>query len=196
MKFPKFLNKLLAAIVPQKDEAATETKIELSTDSNNHSLITTKTSINMAMYNYGVGGNEVKVDANEAINEIQHNKTMLISQLTSNEPVQPETVQGLKTVEDVFRYFNPNVDIEMESSDGEAVKENLRFSNLGDFAPKNIVSQSRFLHNLDLQQDQYAKIMKQLKSNKVLQAMLANEETKGAMLEALKQMAQELEKAA
>ena len=59
----------------------------------------------MAVYNYGVGGNEVKVDANEAIQNIQENRTLLVSQLTSDEPFIPEVVKGLKTVEDVFRHF-------------------------------------------------------------------------------------------
>ena len=57
----------------------------------------------MAMYNYGVGGNEIKVDANEAIQEIQENRSLLVSQLTSDESMVPEVVRGLKTIEDVFR---------------------------------------------------------------------------------------------
>ena len=61
------------------------------------------------MFNYGVGGNEVKVDANEAIQQIQENKTMIVSQLTTEESYTPEIVTGLKTVEDVFRHFQPTV---------------------------------------------------------------------------------------
>ena len=54
------------------------------------------------MFNYGVGGNEVKVDANEAIQEIQENKSLIVSQLTTEESYTPEIVTGLKTVEDVW----------------------------------------------------------------------------------------------
>lgn len=147
----------------------------------------------MSIYNYGIGGNEVKVDANEAIQEIQHNKTLLISQLTADDPTQPEAIYGLKTPEDVFKYFRPNIDVEMETADGQTVKENVRFQNLGDFTPKNLTQQSPFLSNLNIQQEQYAKIMKQLKSNKVLRSMLENAETKDAVLQALKNLAQELE---
>ena len=147
----------------------------------------------MAMFNYGVGGNEVKVDANEAINDIQHNKTLLVSQLTHEDPVQPENVKGLKTVEEVFNHFKPTVDVEMETADGQTVKENLKFNHLGDFTPKSLTKQSGFLNNLNIQQEQYGKIMKQLKVNKVLQSMLASEETKNDMVEALKQMVHELE---
>ena len=149
----------------------------------------------MSIYNYGIGGNEVKVDANEAIQEIQNNKTLLISQLTADDPTQPEAIYGLKTPEDVFKYFRPNIDAEMETADGQTVKENMKFQNLGDFTPKNLTQQSPFLNNLSIQQEQYVKIMKQLKSNKVLRSMLENEETKGAVLQALKNLAQELETA-
>jgi hypothetical protein len=147
----------------------------------------------MAIFNYGVGGNEVKVDANEAINDIQHNKTLLVSQLTHEDPVQPENVKGLKTVEEVFKHFKPAVDVEMETADGQTVKENIKFNHLGDFTPKSLTKQSGFLNNLNIQQEQYGKIMKQLKVNKVLQSILANGETKNDMTEALKQMVQELE---
>ena len=43
----------------------------------------------MAMFNYGVGGNEIKVDANEAIHQIQENRSLLVSKLTEDEPFVP-----------------------------------------------------------------------------------------------------------
>lgn len=147
----------------------------------------------MAMFNYEVGGNEVKVDANEAIIEIQHNKTMLVSQLTKDEPIQPETVRGLTTVDDVFRHFKPNIEVEMSDESGAPVKETMKFGKLDDFTPKGIIRQSDLLNKLKIQQEQYAKIMKQLKSNKVLQTMLSNPETRDAFIDALKNVAAELE---
>lgn len=36
----------------------------------------------MAIYNYGIGGNEVKVDANESIAEIPSNRTLIVQKLT------------------------------------------------------------------------------------------------------------------
>ena len=50
----------------------------------------------MAMYNYGVGGNEIKVDANEAIQKYRKTDPLLVSQLTSDESMVPEVVRGLK----------------------------------------------------------------------------------------------------
>lgn len=145
------------------------------------------------MYNYGIGGNEVKIDASEAIHEIQPNKTLVVSKLTDDEPLQPEAIYGLKTVEDVFKRFKPEINAEFENDKGETVREAVKFNNLGDFTAKNLTEQSSFLNELSVQQQQYAKIIKQLKSNKVLRSVLENLETKEAFIEALKNLAQELE---
>lgn len=40
----------------------------------------------MAIYNYGIGGNEVKVDANESIAEIPSNRTLIVQKLTDEAP--------------------------------------------------------------------------------------------------------------
>ena len=60
----------------------------------------------MAIYNYGIGGNEVKVDANESIAEIPSNRTLIVQKLTDEAPAAPESVYGLETIEDVFQRFN------------------------------------------------------------------------------------------
>ncbi len=158
---------------------------------NQHSI--NKIKISMSMFNYGVGGNEVKVDANEAIQEIQENKTLIVSKLTEDEPVNPEIVTGLKTVEQVFKYFRPSIAVEHETGHGQTVKEDFRFATLSDFTPKSITEQSPFLNNLSLQQEQYNKIVRQLKANKVLKSMLDDEESRKAFVDALKAVAQELE---
>lgn len=155
--------------------------------------LNTKTPITMSMFNYGVGGNEVKVDANEAIQEIQENKTLIVSKLTNDEPVNPEIVTGLKTVEEVFKYFKPGISVDHETADGQIVKEDFRFGTVGDFAPKSITQQSPYLKNMSLQQEQYNKIVRQLKANKVLKSMLDDEQSRKAFVDALKAVAQELE---
>lgn len=65
----------------------------------------------MAIYNYGIGGNEVKVDANESIAEIPSNRTLIVQKLTDEAPAAPESVYGLETIEDVFQRFEPTVDL-------------------------------------------------------------------------------------
>ncbi|QDZ60392.1 hypothetical protein EVD19_04640 [Elizabethkingia meningoseptica] len=155
--------------------------------------ITIKTS-DMAMYNYGVGGNEIKVDANEAIQEIQENRSLIVSQLTSEEPMMPEIVRGLKTIEDVFRHFEPSVSVQHEKEDGTFIDEEFRFQTLGDFTPKSLTQNSDYLQQLSIEQEQYNKILRQLKNNKILRNMLENEQTKAAFVEVLKEVAKELEK--
>lgn len=154
----------------------------------------TKNPENMAMYNYGVGGNEVKVDANEAIQEIQENRSLVVSQLTSDETMIPEVVRGLKTVEDVFRHFEPAVSVQHQAEDGTIVDEEFRFQNLGDFTPKSLTQNSNYLQKLSVEQEQYNKILRQLKNNKILRSTLENENTKAAFIEVLKEVAKELEK--
>lgn len=145
------------------------------------------------MDTYGLGGNEVKLDANEAIQEIPQNKTLLIEKLTADAPVKPEVVTGLKTIGDVFSHYQPKVEMEFEDAEGGSMKEVLSFQNLGDFGLKGITNQSEFLSDLTTQKDQYQKIMKALKTNKVLKAALADPASKAAVLQAIKGLINELE---
>ena len=42
----------------------------------------------MPILNYSISGNEARVDANAAINDIQHNKTLLVSQFTYDDIIK------------------------------------------------------------------------------------------------------------
>ena len=57
------------------------------------------------MFNYGVGGQEVKQDASEAIADIPLNRTMFVQKLTDTEPTRPQAIYDLKTVDEVFEFF-------------------------------------------------------------------------------------------
>ena len=145
------------------------------------------------MFNYEIGGNEKKVDTSEAFGEIAPNKTLFIQKLTDNEPLRPEKVEGLKTVEDVFEHYKPNVNIELDKQDGSTVTENLKFGTLGDFGVKKLVQQSTYLRKLNIEREMYLNIIKQLKTNKTLKTTLDNEETRAAFVSALKNFVKELE---
>ena len=67
----------------------------------------------MDLGNYGIGGNEVKIDASEGIAEIPQNRTLLVEQLTKDEPVAPEVITGLTNIDQVFAHFLPEIDIEV-----------------------------------------------------------------------------------
>lgn len=142
--------------------------------------------------NYGIGGNEVKTDASEAFADIPQNRTLMAEKLTKDAPVKPEIVHGLQTVEQVFAHYKPDVSIDFEDADGVTKKETLSFKNLGDFGVKGITEQSEFLKDNASQKDEYLKIIKQLKSNKILKTALADPDAKTAILDAIQGMIAEL----
>jgi predicted component of type VI protein secretion system len=145
------------------------------------------------MFEFEIGGNEIKPEASEGINAIAFNRSLLALQLTDKEPVSPEFVYKLKTVEEVFEQFKPSVEVEFENEQGVAVKETLQFSSVADFKPKSISTQSTYLRSLDGQYNEYTQINRRLKGHRVLQTVLENPETKAAMVEMLKALAQELQ---
>ncbi|SEN01402.1 hypothetical protein SAMN05421856_11181 [Chryseobacterium taichungense] len=141
----------------------------------------------------GIGGNEVPLDANEAITEIPQNRTLFAQKLTADDPVKPELVEGLTTVEKVFEHYKPEIKVDFEDANGAVRMENLRFRNLGDFGTKGITSQSDFLTGLETEKDQYQKIVRQLKSNKILKSALEDPEARKALHETLLLLIKELE---
>jgi predicted component of type VI protein secretion system len=141
---------------------------------------------------YNIGGSEVKGDASEAMSELPQNRTLMIEKLTKEAPFKPEIAEGLKTVDEVFEHFSPSVEIEFQDSEGGTRKEKLHFRNLGDFGIKGITNQSEFLKELTAQKEQNQKIIKQLKTNKLLQKTLENEEYKTALLNAINALIKEL----
>ncbi|WP_109852739.1 hypothetical protein [Aquimarina sp. AU58] len=142
---------------------------------------------------YGLGGTEVKTDANEAILEIGQNKTLLIQKLTQDQSLKPQIVTGLKSIDDVFENYNPEIEVEFEDAEGIETKETLKFSHLGNFGKKGIIDQSKYLNDLDTEKDQYLKIIKQLKSNKILKSALADPEAKEALLKSIQSLIAELQ---
>ncbi len=145
------------------------------------------------MYNYGIGGNEVKVDAGESIADIPSNRTLLVQKLTNEPSVTPEAVYHLKTVEEVFEKFEPKIKLEFQDENGADVKEEMTFKNLGDFGAKSIKANSQFLNRLSIEKEQNIKISRQLSSNRALKKALENPETKNAIIELLEASLKEIE---
>jgi hypothetical protein len=145
------------------------------------------------MLEYGIGGTEVKGDASEAILDIPQNRTLLCEKLTVDESIRPEIVEGLKTVDDVFEHFSPRVDLEFETSEGITKEETLSFKGLSDFGIKGITAQSEFLRDLTAEKELYQKIIKQLKSNKLLHKALENADSKATLINVIYAMIKELE---
>jgi predicted component of type VI protein secretion system len=146
------------------------------------------------MYNYGIGGQERKLDnAQEAITDIPLNRTLLVQKLTADPPLRAKVVEDLRTPEAVFAHFKPEVEVEFEKEDGTTIPETLHFESLGDFGKKGIVNQSRFLQDLSTQSEDLQKLLRQLKSNKILKSALDTPETKAAFLATIQAMIEELD---
>lgn len=146
----------------------------------------------MAIDNVGIGGNEVKGDASEALNDIPQNRALIAGKLTPNAPVKPEVVEGLRTVEDVFEHYAPELKIPFEDKNGGTINENLKFKNLGDFGKKGIINNSVFLKELEIESDQYKKLIKQLKTNKILKAALEDSEAKKSLVDTIDALIDEI----
>jgi len=147
------------------------------------------------MFNYGIGGTEVKGDASEAFADIPQNRTLMIEKLTDSDPIKPEIVEGLLTIDHVFDQFKPEKEVEFINEQGATAKETLRFSGLQDFGVKGITKQSSFLNGLNNQKEQYDKFIKQIKTNKVLMTVLNDAALRQEYLNALNAMIQEMEDA-
>ena len=145
------------------------------------------------MYDYQVGGNAVKMDASEGMADIPMNRSLFVQKLTADDPVRPEAVYDLKTVEEVFEHFKPAVEVEFEQQDGSSKAEQIHFNGVADFKASNMVAQSPFLQDLNGQKEEYQKLVKQLKTNKLVRSVIENPETKASFMAALQHLIQELD---
>ena len=141
-----------------------------------------------------IGGQLVPRQSFEAISNISSNKTLLVQKLTSK-PTKVEPIKGLKTIDGVFNHFKPGIEVEFEEENGATRKEEIKFNSLLDFRKEGIVEQSKFLLNLQSQQDSCNGIVKKLKTNKILKLAIENPEAKKSFLAALQALINEIDQA-
>ena len=146
----------------------------------------------MAMFEYGIGGNVEKIDASEAIADIPHNRTLLVEKLTADDPIHPEKVEKLETIEGVFAHFKPNINVTFEDKEGQEVTENFRFKTVADFLNKNMTQNSPFLNGLNNEKAFYNRMLKQLRTNKIMQRALQNADAREAFVEVLQILLDEM----
>lgn len=142
---------------------------------------------------YGIGGTERPTDASEALGSLPQNRTLFTQQLTHEPAVKPEIVHGLTNVESVFEHYKPSVEMEFSTEEGTTSKETLTFKNLGDFGSKGITNQSEFLNNLKNKQEELLKVIKQLRTNKLLLTALKDPEAKASIISALENLKSEID---
>jgi len=145
------------------------------------------------MFDFQIGGNAVDPDASEGMANIALNRSLFAQKLTDEDPIKPEAVYDLKTVDEVFEHYKPKVKVEFDHEDGSSAEEEIRFKNVADFKSSSIVNQSPFLQSMNNQKDAYQKIIKQLKTNKVVSRVMDDADTKAAFVNALQALIKELE---
>lgn len=74
------------------------------------------------------------------------------------------------------------------------MEENFRFRNVGDFSVNKMTEHSPFLSGLNTEKQFADRMEKSLRSNKVLQRVLENPATRGAFVNALAAMLDDLKK--
>ena len=141
-----------------------------------------------------IGGQLVPRQSFEAIANISSNKTLLVQKLTSK-PTKVEPIKGLKTIDEVFNHFKPNLKVEFEKENGALEKEELKFNSLLDFRKEGIIDQSEFLMNLQSQQDACNAMVRKLKTNKILKTAVENPEAKKSFIQALQALINEIDQA-
>ncbi len=144
------------------------------------------------MYDYSIGGQERKSDVNEGITDIPSNRTLIVAELTDDPPLAPNIVPDLKNIREVFDFFKPEKEVEFDTAEGTQTTEKLKFENLGSFGKQGIIQQSEFLNEMQHEFDDLEKFIKQLRSNKILKAMLENPEGRAAYIASIQGLITEL----
>lgn len=130
-----------------------------------------------------------------SLSPISMNKTLYVAKFTDELPMQPEAVPELESVEDVMEHFKPEVTVMLADGDGQQMAETFKFTRLGDFTPEGIVDQSPYLQELSNQMNDLQRINHQLRSNRMLQYALQNQQAKSTMLAMIQQMIDEIDQA-
>jgi Type VI secretion system, VipA, VC_A0107 or Hcp2 len=146
------------------------------------------------MQDYGIGGNMAPDNqAAEGFRMLSNNRTLMVQKLNADEGGLPEPVMGLQTLGDVFAHFKPSVFVSLADTSGEENDEELNFENMTHFTKDGISSQSRVLQKLKNDKNDFAKMQKALKTNKSLDNILKNADSKEALVQALQALIQELD---
>lgn len=196
--FAKILRSLLEKVdndkekrdqTPIQEEKIVDVEINNTDNSNNSN------TIELSMAKKTVITKVMDVETSDSIVEFPQNRTLLMEQLTDEAPVKPEIVKGLRTMDDVFDHYKPNVKVEFEDPDGQSKKETLSFNSLRDFEKDGLIKNSEFLKELGQKKENYERIEKQMRANKVLRDAVSDSESKAAMIKSLQALLKELQDA-
>lgn len=188
------LTKLLSAFSFNKENQQSKLIESRDTGSNQqgHKLINNNNFKTNFMIRRSVITEVVAVETSESIIEFPQNRTLLVEQLTDEPPASAEIVKDIRTMNDVFNHFHPNVKVEFEDTMGQTKKETLSFDELRDFEMEGLMKKSEFLGELALLKDSYAKIEKQLRANNTLRNAISDAESRTALIQSMQALLKEL----
>ena len=134
---------------------------------------------------------DLMIEAKELGHEIAYHGYSQVSD------TRDEFKKGLEIFKNIFGeypkvYFEHGGHTSFHPAD-KVKKENLSFSNLGDYGAIGITKQSKFLKDLSTEKDQYVKVVKQLKTNKILKAAITDPDAKQALLDSIRALLTEIE---
>ena len=130
------------------------------------------------------------------VNAISQNKTLYIGQFTES-VAEPELFQEAQTIQDVFKKFQPQANVEFQTENGDYVEETLSFNEMKDFEVNNgagqMVQNSSFLLSVKNNIDANSKMRKNIEQNKRLRDIIGNTESKEELRNVLQNLLDELE---
>ncbi len=138
------------------------------------------------------GGN-VDPNANkgyEKIEALPPSRTLYVAPF--NNMPDKQKANGLETMESVFEYFKPEVEVEFQNEEGAPVFETIQFGKMKDFDPQGMTEQSPFLKEVAGKEYNYDRFYKNLKNNRQLQKALSDPASRAAYLNAIQRMIDEL----
>ena len=131
-------------------------------------------------------------ESGDSYANIPQNRTLIAEKLTQHAPHIPQIIHDLETVEQVFSYYKPAVEVMLDTSGVGVKKETLSFTNMDDFNIARLKEQSKMLKQNSLEINEYVKVIKELKSNSRLRALLEDSEARKSLLKAINCMRAEL----
>ncbi len=134
-----------------------------------------------------------KEDTVAAVRNLKKDITLIAAPLTDDQPMEPEVVAGLQTLAALFDHYKPRKTIDFVDENGQPKPEEIAFASLADMTPRGLAEKSEFLKRLMQNEEFISDFIRQIRSNKALQAVLADEEKRKAFLHVLDKMIAEIE---
>ncbi len=144
-----------------------------------------------SIYGYRIGADVKEADAPTGVKLVPDNKTLLALALNDNHDDDVNPIR-LKSLKEIFEYYQPSREIELQTEDGGTEDLLLRFNNLNDFTKEGIVGQSQVLKDMEEKINVYSRMHDVLRNNANLQTVLSNNEYRKEFLDLLQTLIEEL----